>query len=301
MTDELTGTPKRGWTRLLELEGSPMSLDPTSVPVVILCGGRGSRFQEETQFRPKPMIEIGERPILWHIMKSYHHYGFRRFILCLGYLGESIRQFFLSYRSRVLNLTVALGSNDIEVHATDGLPELDPESGWVVSLIDTGSDAMTGARVKRIEQWIDTEHFALTYGDGLTDVDLARALDHHGAHGRVGTVTGVRPPGRFGELVLSGDPVGDAATPVTEFSEKPQTRVGSINGGFFFFQRRFFDYLSEDSRCVLEKEPLERLAADGQLMAVRHDGFWQCMDTQRDRDYLESLWREGRAPWRVWE
>ena len=278
-----------------------MSLDPAGVPVVILCGGRGSRFQEETQFRPKPMIEIGGRPILWHIMKQYNHYGFRRFILCLGYLGETVRQFFLTYRTCYLNLTMDLGTDNIEIHATDGLPELASETGWVVSLIDTGRGAMTGARVKRIEPWIDTEHFALTYGDGLIDMDLARALEYHVAHGRLGTVAGVPPPGRFGELVLPGGDVGGPVVPVAEFSEKPQTRLGSINGGYFFFKRRFLNYLSSEDGCVLEKEPLERLASDGQLMAVRHDGFWQCMDTQRDRNYLESLWREGRAPWRVWK
>jgi len=234
-------------------------------------------------------------------MKYYNHYGFRRFILCLGYLGETVRQFFLTYRTSYLNLTVDLGTDRVEVHATNGLPELAPETGWVVSLIDTGRDAMTGARVKRIEPWIDTEHFALTYGDGLIDMDLATTLEYHEAHGRLGTVTGVRPPGRFGELVLPGGEEGGPVVPVAEFSEKPQTRLGSINGGFFFFKRRFLNYLSSEDSCVLEKEPLERLASDGQLMAVCHDGFWQCMDTQRDRDYLESLWREGRAPWRVWE
>jgi len=278
-----------------------MSVDPATVPVVILCGGRGSRFQEETQFRPKPMIEIGERPILWHIMKYYSHFGFRRFILCLGYLGETVRQFFLTYRTRYLDLTIDLGADNVEVHATNGPPELTPEAGWTVSLIDTGRDAMTGARVKRIEPWIDTEHFALTYGDGLIDMDLSKTLEYHETHGRSGTVTGVRPPGRFGELVLSEGGEEDPVVPVAEFSEKPQTRLGSINGGFFFFRRGFLDYLSAEGSCVLEKEPLERLAGDGQLMAVRHGGFWQCMDTQRDRVYLESLWREKRAPWRVWE
>jgi len=277
-----------------------VNIDPASVPVVILCGGRGSRFQEETQFRPKPMIEIGGRPILWHIMKNYHHHGFRRFILCLGYLGENIRQFFLSYRTRFLDLTLDLGSDELRIHSANAAPELAPETGWVVTLVDTGRDAMTGARVKRVADWIDGEHFALTYGDGLIDMDLARSLEFHLDHGRIGTVTGVRPPGRFGELVLSEKEGGAAVVPVAEFSEKPQTRQGSINGGFFFFRRAFLEYLGGESSCVLEKEPLERLAADRELMAIQHEGFWQCMDTQRDRSYLESLWKGGLAPWRVW-
>jgi len=174
------------------------------------------------------MIEIGEQPILWHIMKYYHHFGFRKFILCLGYLGGNVREFFLTYRTRFLNLSVDLGADRLSFHATCGLPELGPETGWVVSLVDTGRDAMTGSRVKRIEHWIDTEHFALTYGDGLIDMDLGRALEFHQAHGRIGTVTGVRPPGRFGELMLLEGEADGTVFPVGEFSEKPQTSLGSI-------------------------------------------------------------------------
>lgn len=272
---------------------------PAHIPVVILCGGLGTRFKEETQYRPKPMIEIGGRPILWHIMRSYAHHGFRRFILCLGHMGDVIRQYFLTYRRHHLDLTVDLGDDSIELHATGERPELDPGTSWRVTLVDTGRSAMTGARLKRIEPWVDAEHFALTYGDGLADIDLAQALRDHIEHGRTGTVTGIHPPSRFGELVL-GDPVSHAGRAVARFSEKPQTGVGSINGGFFFFARRFFGYLSSEDDCVLEREPLERLAADGELVVRMHGGFWQCMDTQRDRDYLERLVVDGTAPWMVW-
>ena len=240
------------------------------------------------------MIEIGGKPILWHIMRSYHHYGFRRFILCLGYMGEVIKNYFLNYRYLQSDFTVDLATQDIEIHKFKTLGELQPETAWKVSLIDTGKNSMTGARVKRIEPLIKEEHFALTYGDGLCDVNLKSLLDFHFDHGKVGTVTSVHPPSRFGELII------DENQHVSAFSEKPQTGTGSINGGFFFFKKEFFNYLESDDSCILERTPLEKLARNQELAAHQHPGFWQCMDTQRDRDLLESLYLENQAPWLVW-
>lgn len=256
---------------------------------VILCGGRGTRLREETEHKPKPMIQVGPKPILWHIMKSYAAHGVADFVLCLGYKGDVIKEYFLQYEAMNSDFTVTLGRTDqIEFHVPHA------ELGWRVTLADTGPDAMTGARVKRVQKYVGTERFCLTYGDGLSDVDLAALLRFHDAHGAVGTVTGVRPPGRFGELAVEGDRVDS-------FSEKPPAAGGLINGGFFVLEPSFFDYLDTADDCILERAPLEKLSRDGQLRVYRHDGFWQCVDTFRDYELLNNLWSSGAPPWRTWE
>lgn len=255
--------------------------------VVILCGGLGTRLRDETEFRPKPMVEIGGRPMLWHIMKIYARFGYTEFILALGYKGEVIRQYFLDYDRWTRDVTVRLGA---EPKLTFHGPAAEP---WTVTLVDTGANAMTGTRVKRIERFIPDDTFMLTYGDGVADVDLDGLLAFHRRHGRLATVTGVRPASRFGELLTQG-------TQVVEFSEKPSTTgSGYINGGFFVFDRGVFNYVSDDDGCVLERDPLERLAKDAQLEVFRHDGYWQCMDTPRDLQHLHEAWQRG-APWKVW-
>lgn len=257
--------------------------------VVILCGGQGTRLREETEYRPKPMVHVGPRPILWHIMKGYAQHGFKDFVLCLGYKGEQIKQFFYEYEVLTSDVTVELGRNrKVELHR-----DQHPEDGWRVTLADTGELALTGARVKKVARYIDGDRFMLTYGDGVCDVDLTKLLAFHAAHGKIGTVTGVHPSARFGELELAEDRV-------TGFSEKPQVVDSYINGGFFVFERRFLDYLTVDDACQLERGPLERLVADDQLRAYVHDGFWQCMDTVRDMKLLNDLWSRGRAPWATW-
>ena len=257
-----------------------------NMKVVILCGGMGTRLREETEFRPKPMAEIGGKPILWHIMKIYASYGFKDFILCLGYKGEIIKQYFLSYEMMSCDITVELGSNNVKVHNSH------QEQGWLVTLAQTGANAMTGARVKRIEKHINEDMFMLTYGDGVADVDIKKLLEFHKSHGKIGTVTGVHPSSRFGELVVDGNRV-------QEFGEKPQIKEGFINGGFFVFNRKFFDYLKDDDGCTLEGKPLEHLASDSELMLHKHKGFWQCMDTYRDLLLLNNLWKT-KSPWKVW-
>lgn len=258
------------------------------MPVVILAGGQGTRIRDVTTSVPKPMLDIGGRPIIWHIMKHYAHYGYKRFIVCLGYMGEQIKNFFLNYRTATSDFTMRLGSPDsIEYHS-----DCD-ECDWVVTLVDTGLNTMTGGRVGRIRDYITTDHFMLTYGDGVADVDLADLWRFHLAHGKIGTVTGVHPPGRFGDLMLSGKQV-------TDFSEKRQVTEGIINGGFFVFRRQFLtDYLTPSETLILEREPLERLAHDGELMCYVHQGFWQCMDTARDYNFLNELWRTGQAKWLI--
>lgn len=260
-----------------------------SLPVVILCGGVGTRLREETEFRPKPMVEIGGRPLLWHIMKIYAHYGHTDFILCLGYKAEVIKGYFLNYEAMNDDFSLQLGLPDsIQFHGNQ------LERGWRVTLADTGRQAQTGARVKRIEKYVTADSFMLTYGDGVADINIDELVHFHERHGKIGTVTGVRPPSRFGELMTD-------AESVVGFSEKPQTSQGFINGGFFVFHRRFFEYLSADDGCVMEETPLERLARDGELMRYSHTGFWQCMDTPRDLQRLQEIWQVGTAPWRVWD
>ncbi len=257
--------------------------------VVILCGGQGTRLREETEYRPKPMVHVGPRPILWHIMKGYAQHGFKDFVLCLGYKGEQIKQFFYEYEVLTSDVTVELGRNrKVELHRDEH-----PEDGWRVTLADTGELALTGARVKKVARYLDGDRFMLTYGDGVCDVDLTKLLAFHRSHGRIGTVTGVHPSARFGELELQKDRV-------TGFSEKPNVIDSYINGGFFIFEKKFLDYLTVDDACQLERGPLERLVADDQLRAYVHDGFWQCMDTVRDMKLLNDLWSRGRAPWATW-
>jgi glucose-1-phosphate cytidylyltransferase len=255
--------------------------------VAILCGGLGTRIKEETQNIPKPMLPIGGKPVVWHIMKSYAQAGFNEFVLCLGYKGEVIKDYFYNYEILNHDFTIELGTRNINMHMPVS------EAAWKITLLDTGSDTMTGARIKRAEPHIDGDVFMVTYGDGVSDVDIRRLLAFHHAHGKAGTVLGVFPPSRYGELSIDGDRV-------TSFEEKPAHYERLINGGFFVFNRRFFDYLSSDDRCVLEREPLERLANDGELMVFRHTGFWQCMDTYRDYTYLNELWMKENPPWKTW-
>ena len=260
----------------------------SEIPVFVLCGGLGTRLREATEFIPKPMVPIGNRPILWHILRSYAHRGFRRFVLCLGYKSEVIKSYFLNYDSMNSDFTVELSTHNLTVHSVDH--DLD----WRVTLADTGELTMTGARVARAAARYlgDAEHFAVTYGDGLTDADLAAEFRFHREHGRLGTVLGASPPSRFGELKVE-------AAEVREFSEKPEFVDTWINGGYFFFRRDFLRYLSADEGCVLERDPLIRLARDGQLGIYKHRGYWACMDTQRDRETLDQLWSSGQRPWAV--
>ena len=255
--------------------------------VVILCGGRGTRMGAESEVLPKPMVPIGERPILWHIMKRYAAFGHREFVLCLGYKGDVIRDYFLSYESRNNDVTVELGSSgSVTVHGEHD------EQGWKVTLAETGPETLTGARVKRVRRYVRDETFLLTYGDGVCDVDVDALVRFHRGHGRVATVTAVHPPARFGELILEGGRV-------EQFSEKPQVGTGLINGGFFVFEPAIFDYLSSDPHCALEHDPMVRLTRDGELVAYEHRGFWQCMDTVRELTVLRDLWASGEAPWRA--
>ncbi len=254
--------------------------------VVILCGGRGTRMGQETELRPKPMVPIGGKPILWHIMKLYAHYGHQDFILCLGYKKEIIKQYFLDYQAMNCDFTVTLGRPDrIAFHNGHG------EQDFCVTLADTGQETPTGGRVKRIEKYLDGDTFFVTYGDGLADVNLDALLAHHRRCGKIATVTGVHPFSRFGVVQT------DQSGLVTGFYEKPQVR-GLVSGGFFVFDRAVFDYLAPDS--VLETTPLERLAQERQLALYQHEGFWQCMDTPTDLRVLTEIWCAGRAPWKVW-
>lgn len=233
------------------------------------------------------MVEVGGRPLLWHIMKIYAHHGFTEFILCLGYKGEQIKQYFLNYEAMIRDATVTLGDRpQVMLHGAGS-------ESWTVTLADTGAVAMTGARVKRVERYIRGDSFMLTYGDGVADVNLTKLVEFHRRHGRIGTVTGMRPPSRFGELVTNG-------TRVVEFSEKPAVSRGLVSGGFFVFNRQVFDYLADDDHCVLEREPFERLAKDGELEMFTHEGYFQCMDTPRDLLHLTEAWQRGSAPWKVW-
>lgn len=256
--------------------------------VVILCGGKGVRLKEETETKPKPMIEIGGMPILWHIMKIYSHFGFAEFILVLGYKKNLIKNFFLNYEAMSQDFTVELGNfNKIELHSQH------KEKGWRITLVDTGEDTLKGSRIKQIERYINDETFMLTYGDGVADIDLTKLLSFHNSHKKIATVTAVRPPSRFGEIRARKGKV-------ISFSEKPQVSEGFINGGFFVFNRRIFDYLTENVDCDLEKDALEKLATQDELMAYEHSLNWECMDTLRDMEHLNMLWKEEKAFWKVW-
>ena len=254
---------------------------------VILCGGFGTRLSEETVIKPKPMVEIGGRPILWHLMKVYAHYGFKEFVLALGYKGAFIKDFFVNYHARMSDITVQLDTGEVLLRNSDA-------EDWTVHMCETGKNCMTGGRLHRLEPYLRSEGtFMLTYGDGLADVDIEDLVKFHHAHGKLATVTSVRPPARFGDIEFDGDRV-------IEFKEKPQTGAGWINGGFFVFEPGVFDYLHGDS-TILEGDPLENLAKDGQLMAYKHTGFWHCMDTLRDKKVMEAYWQEQTAPWQVWK
>jgi len=254
---------------------------------VILAGGIGSRLSEETALRPKPMVEVGGKPILWHIMKTYAAYGIQDFVICLGYKGYAIKEYFANYVLHMSDVTIDLEHNNVEWH--DSRAE-----NWHVTLVDTGEETMTGGRIKRIRPYVGGEPFLLTYGDGVADIDIAALVASHKRAGTLATLTAVRPQGRFGALDLGDD------NTVTSFSEKPPGDGGYINGGFFVLEPGIFDYIQDDA-TVWERSPLEHLAADHQLSAYVHDGFWQPMDTLRDRNLLEKLWSEERAPWKVWK
>lgn len=257
--------------------------------VVILCGGHGTRLREETEYRPKPLVEVGGKPILWHIMKGYAHFGVREFVLCLGYRGNMLKDYFLSYEAMNNDFTICLGQrSSIEYHGAH------EEQDYYVTLAETGLEAMTGSRVKQAERFVDDDTFMVTYGDGVSDVDISNLLAFHRSHGRLATLTCVRPLSRFGVVDLGPD-LG-----VRAFAEKPQAD-GWTNAGFFVFDAKVFDYLSSDPHCVLEREPLERLARDQQLMAYRHEGFFFAMDTYREYQHLNALWAAGEAPWAVWQ
>ncbi len=253
--------------------------------VVILAGGLGTRLAEETEAKPKPMVELGGRPILWHIMKHYAHYGCKDFLIALGYKGEVVKRYFLDYHNLDGSLTINLSSGKVDVH-NRGCED------WNVHLIDTGLHTLTGGRVKRLEPWLKNETFMVTYGDGLSDVDFHDLLRFHRSHGKLATVTAVRPPARFGGLIFDGDLV-------SQFTEKPQIGEGWINGGFLVFEPKVFECLEGDSTSM-EADLLERLAGDRQLVAYRHEHFWQCMDTLRNVRLLESLWQSTNPPWKVW-
>jgi len=254
--------------------------------VGILAGGLGTRLAEETEVKPKPMVEIGGQPILWHILMHYSRYGYREFVIALGYKGEYIKRWMREFASLHSNMTVRTGSGAVTLHDRH-------QQDWTVDLVDTGQDTATGGRIKRLRDWLGNGTCMLTWGDGVSDIDLDALLRFHRAHGKLATLTAVRPPARFGHLELDGDRI-------VEFTEKPQTSEGWINGAFFVLEPGVFDYVDGDT-TQWEKEPLERLAADGQLMAYRHASFWQCMDTIRDKKLLEKLWAEGKAPWKTWD
>jgi glucose-1-phosphate cytidylyltransferase len=277
-------------SRLLErpaLEGTATSKPRVkTAQIVILCGGAGARLKEETEFRPKPLVEVGGRPILWHIMKIYSHFGFTDFILCLGYKGQMIKQYFLDYLYSHSDFTMNLSSpGRIAFHGSH------QENRWNITLADTGLDTMTGGRIRRIEKYVDTDPFFVTYGDGVADINLKDLLAFHKKQGKIATMTGVQPQSQFGMVEADGSGT------VLEFKEKP-VLDNWVNGGFFVFNRSVFRFL--DDASVLEKEPLTRLAKQGELSLYRHRGFWKCLDTFKDLEYLNQMWSNGKAPWRVW-
>jgi glucose-1-phosphate cytidylyltransferase len=254
--------------------------------VVILAGGLGTRISEESHLKPKPMIEIGGKPILWHIMKIYSQHGFNDFIICCGYKGYVIKEYFANYFLHNSDITFDLKSNNQTIHNNSSDP-------WKVTVVDTGDETQTGGRIKRIAKYLDDEDFCLTYGDGVADINIAEIVATHKNNKRLATVTAVQPPGRFGQLDMNGDKV-------ERFVEKPVGDGGYINGGFFVLNKKVIDYIKEDS-TIWEKEPLMTLASEGQLSSYTHNGFWQPMDTLRDKNNLESLWESGKAPWKIWK
>lgn len=258
--------------------------------VVILCGGKGTRLREETEYRPKPMVPVGGRPILWHIMKTYAHYGHKEFILCLGYKGYMIKEFFRNYMWNTSDTTLMLGAKP-----TVRFHDSHDEEDWKVTLAETGEDSMTAYRVRLIRRYITSgEPFLLTYGDGVATVDINTAIRAHRAAGKVCTITAVHPAGRFGAIQIAEDGV------IHQFSEKPQFEKSYVNGGYMICEHRLFDYLPDDPGVMLERAPMDDLVRDGQLNAYRHEGFWQPMDTYQETQYLNQLWADGKAPWKVW-
>jgi glucose-1-phosphate cytidylyltransferase len=255
--------------------------------VVILAGGRGTRLAEETTVKPKPMVEIGGKPIIWHIMKHYSFYGYNEFVIALGYKGEYIKKYMIDFHSLQGNLTTYLKSGEVQVYEKDTYPD------WKVELIDTGINTLTGGRIKRLAPYLGNQTFMMALGDGVSTVDLDALLKFHRSHGKLATLTAVRPPARFGHLELDGNTV-------VEFTEKPQTSKGWINGAYFVLEPGIMDYI-EDDATSWERKPMENLAKEGQLMAYKHTGFWQCMDTIRDKDLLQKLWEGDKAPWKIWE
>lgn len=255
--------------------------------VLLLAGGYGTRLSEETDLKPKPMVEIGGKPILWHIMKMYSHYGFNDFVILLGYKGYYIKEYFMNYYLHQSDVTIDMQTNKMEVHNNSSEP-------WKVTLVDTGLDAMTGARIKRVQHHIGNEPFLLTYGDGVSDVDIAKSVEFHKAHGKTVTMTAIQPEARFGNLDI------DENENINKFIEKPKSEAGWINGGFFICEPKVFDYIGDNEDCVFEQEPLQKLALDGEMVAFKHKGFWQPMDTLRDNQKLNNLWKENKAPWKTW-
>ena len=255
--------------------------------VVILAGGMGTRLSEETDLKPKPMAEIGEKPMLWHIMKIYSHYGFNDFVLCLGYKGYMIKEYFANYFLHQADVTIDMKNNKMEVHHKKAEP-------WKVTMVDTGPSTMTGGRIKRVQEYVGDEPFMLTYGDGVADVDVNKLIAFHKKQGKLATMTAIQPLGRFGAVNIAAD------GKVTSFQEKPQGDGAWINGGFFVLEPKVFDYIKGGDPTIWERAPLENLARDGELAAYTHTGFWKCMDTLRDKTELETLWQNGKAPWKVW-
>lgn len=259
------------------------------IPVIILCGGYGTRLSEETVSKPKPMVEIGPWPILCHIMKHYAHYGFKRFILVLGYNADFVKSYFYNYRITMTDFTLQMDPNKSPIiHSVSDLND------WEITCIDTGQKTLKGGRIKRVEKYIDADRFMLTYGDAVSNVNLDELLQFHLAHGKTATLTGVHPPSRFGELQFEDDRV-------TSFFEKPQLSIGMINGGYFVMEKKVMDELTPDEACDLEFGALQQLAGKGELMCFKHKDFWQCMDTIRDRNYLEKLWESECPPWKIWD
>jgi len=256
--------------------------------IVILAGGMGTRLSEETDLKPKPMAEIGEKPMLWHIMKIYSHYGFNDFIICLGYKGYLIKEYFANYFLHQADVTIDMKTNKMEVHHKKAEP-------WKVTMVDTGLNTMTGGRIKRVQEYIGKNPFMLTYGDGVADINLKNLIAFHKKHGGYATITAIQPLGRFGAVEIGNKDRVEA------FKEKPQGDGAWINGGFFVLEPEVFNYIKDGDSTIWERSPLERLAADGKLSAYTHDGFWKCMDTLRDKIELENLWKSGKAPWKVWK
>lgn len=261
----------------------------SDIPVVILCGGYGTRLSEETVCKPKPMVEVGNWPIVYHIMKHYAHYGHKRFILALGYKAEFVKSYFYNYRIAANDLTITLDPDQPPIyHGSNS------DSDWEITLADTGLETLKGGRIKRIEKFIKADRFFLTYGDAVSNVNLDKLVEFHRNHGKLATLTGVNPPSRFGELSMEGDCI-------KSFEEKPQLSTGIINGGYFLIEKEVLNDLTEDVNCDFEFGPMQNLAKNDHLMCYRHEGFWQCMDTLRDKNYLNKLWENENTPWKIWK